>query len=214
MFYTIVLATEVIVIISAISVDAFSTAFTYGIDKIGIPLKSSMIIHTVSSLSTLLSYFMGMYLSIYIVPALTNTIAFIVLMFIGIAKLFESIIKSSLTKCNAHKKDIAFSLMDLKFILSVYADPNTADADCSKSLSVKEAAVLAITLSLDNLPVGVGLGISKAPIICIIISAIIAEEIALRTGYLLGKKISGKFNHDISWIGGVLLIILAITKLI
>ena len=135
-------------------------------------------------------------------------------MFIGIAKLFDSIIKNSLMKSSTHKKDITFSLMNLNFILSVYADPSTADADCSKSLSSKEAAVLAITLSLDNLPVGIGLGLSKVPLLCIIASAIIAQEFALRTGYLLGNKLSEKLSFDISWISGVLLIILAITKLI
>lgn len=205
---------EIVTIISAISIDTFGAALTYGTGGVNISAKSSAVIHTLSSLFIAVSYIAGTFLSNLISPALTSTITVMALGIIGTAKLFDSIIKNILLKSKAHKKDISFSLMSLKFILSVYADPIVADADNSKSLSAKEAAVLAITLSLDNFPVGVGLGLSAFPILCLIPSIIIAEEIALRIGIILGRKISEKSGHDISWIGGALLLILAFTKLL
>lgn len=214
MFFNFTAATEILVLLSAISIDTLGTAFTYGISCIRIPPKSSVVIHSISSLIVVASYFAGSFLSSRISPVLTDIISFIVLMLIGTAKLFDNIIKRSLLKCNAHKKDISFSLMSLNFILSVYANPSVADADCSQTLSAKEAAILAITLSLDNFPVGIGLGLSNAPIVYIVISAIITGEFALRIGYMLGKKMSKNLKYDISWIGGVLMIILAFTRII
>ncbi len=104
--------------------------------------------------------------------------------------------------------------MSLNFILSVYASPESADADKSKSLSPKEAAVLAITLSAESFPIGIGMGLSAVPVWCVIPLIILADEAALRLGHFFGKKAAEKLRLDVSWLGGALLIVIALTKLI
>lgn len=205
---------EIIMLVAAISVDAFGAAFTYGTDGIKIPAKSAIVIHTLSTACICASLVFGLYLGQYLPLGITKTTGFLILFILGITKLFDGIIKNALQKTDGCKKDITFSLMSLRFILSVYADPKTADADSSKTLSAKEAAVLAITLSADSLPIGIGMGLSSFPIWYVIPLAIIADEIALRSGCYFGKKASEKLHLDVSWLGGALLIIMAVSKLV
>lgn len=206
--------TEIITLVAAISIDAFVTALGYGVENISIPTKSALIIHIINIACISASLFLGEYISMYIPKNITVIVGAIILFIMGVTKLFDGIIKNALQKTDNFKKDICFSLKSLKFILSVYADPKSADADSSKTLSPKEAAVLAITLSIDSFPVGVGLGLSTAPYIYVILLAIIADEFAIRSGHLLGKKTAKHTHADISWAGGALLIAMSLIKII
>lgn len=203
-------AAKILMLATAISIDAFGAAFSYGTDNIKIPPRSSCIIHLLSLTFICIAVKSGAYISKYLSPHLINAISVCLLLILGTAKLFDGFIKSALQKTEHCKKDISFSLMSLKFILSVYADPKTADADCSKTLSPKEATVLAVTLSVDSLPIGVGIGLSSFPLWQVIPAVILADEVALRLGQFLGKKAAKKLHHDISWLGGALLIIMAL----
>lgn len=206
--------TEILTLVAAISVDAFVTALGYGTENISIPTKSALIIHIINIVCISASLFLGQYISMYIPKNITVIIGAIILFIMGLTKFFEGIIKNALQKTDNLKKDICFSLKSLKFILSVYADPKSADADLSKTLSLKEAAVLAITLSVDSFPVGVGLGLSAAPYIYVILIAVLADEVAIRSGQFLGKKTAQHTRIDISWAGGALLIAMALIKII
>ncbi len=199
---------------AAISIDAFVAAFGYGTDNIRISMKSAFTIHTISTFSICVSLLFGKYLSRYIPTNFTVFVSAVILLSMGIIKLFDGLIKNALLKTENQKKDIHFSLKSIKFILSVYANPKSADADLSKELSPKEAAVLAITLCADGFPVGIGMGISSFPIIYVLLLNIIADELALRSGVFFGKKSAMHSNVDISWIGGALLILTSIIKFI
>lgn len=205
--------TEILTLVIAISIDAFGAAFAYGTDSIRIPLRSTCIIHALSLIIICVAMKSGKYLNSLLSQDTVTVMGFCLLFIIGILKFFDSIIKNALQKSKDCKKDISFSLMSLKFILSVYADPKTADADFSKTLSATEAAVLAITLSVDSIPIGLGIGLSELPMWCVIPLIILADEVALRSGLFFGKKAAKKLHRDISWLGGALLIIMAIFKL-
>ena len=207
-------AAEIIMLAAAVSIDAFAAAFTYGTDGIGIPARSAWVIHLLSTFIICISLISGLYLGEFLPHAVTDILSFLMLLILGIAKLFDGLLKNALQKTENCKKDITFSLMSLHFILSVYANPKTADADRSKILSPKEAAVLAITLSIDSIPIGIGMGLSSFPIWCVIPIAILADEAAIRLGHFFGKKAAEKLSIEASWIGGALLIIMALAKLI
>lgn len=207
-------AAEITALVVAISIDAFAAAFTYGTDGINIPTRSVWIIHLLSTACICISLIFGLYLGELLPSIITKLIGFLILFLLGITKLFDGIIKNALLKTENCKKDIEFSLMSLKFILSVYANPKTADADSSMVLSPTEAAILAVTLSADSLPIGIGMGLSEFSIWFVIPLVILVDEAALRFGHFFGKKASEKLNLDISWLGGALLVIMAILKLI
>lgn len=207
-------AAEILMLALAISVDAFAAAFTYGADGIKIPRASALVIHALSLACICASLVIGLNLGEYLPEGFTRIAGFAIMLALGVVKLFDGIFKSLLMKTESRKKDIAFSLMSLNFILSVYANPESADADRSKSLSPREAAILALTLSADSFPIGIGMGLSDFPLWCVVPLMILADEAALRLGNFFGKKAAEKLRPDVSWLGGALLIIMAFSKII
>jgi len=68
----------------------------------------------------------------------------------------DSFTKAIIRKNTNLNKKIKFSFFNINFILTLYADPEKADVDFSKTLSPKESVALAISLSFDGLAVGFG----------------------------------------------------------
>ena len=110
-------------------------------------------------------------------------------------------------------KEITFSALNLKFILRVYADPETADRDLSRVLSPAEALPLAIALSLDSIAVGFGAALTDTDLVRTLFLALLFNALAVRLGCILGNKIAEKVSFNLSWLSGLLLIILAVMKL-
>ena len=135
------------------------------------------------------------------------------LLLLGVTKLFDSSIKAYIRRHKAMKRDIRFSLSSLRFILTVYADPQEADRDASQSLSAGEAASLAVALSLDSLAAGIGAGVSRVGPLEAAAVAFFLGILAVLAGHAAGKRLAERCPSDLSWIGGLLLILLAIGRL-
>lgn len=213
MHFSLVSILEAIILASALSLDAFVASFAYGSRKIKIPFKSVQIINLICSAITGLSLLVGTILRQYIPNWLTVTISFIILFVLGIVKLLDSITKSIIRKHNNLNKELEFSLFNFKFILNLYANPEDADIDGSKTLSPVEAASLAIALSLDGITVGLGAALGNINGWAVFISSLITGTIAVLLGSFIGNKIAGKTSFNLSWLSGVILIVLAFLKL-
>ena len=105
-----------------------------------------------------------------------------------------------------------FKVFDFKFVLQIYADEIKADYDNSKLLSAKEAFYLAIALSLDSLAVGFGSGLGYVNYAQVIILCFLVGIVCLRLGSQLGRHFANIMNVNLSWLSGVLLIILAFIR--
>jgi putative sporulation protein YtaF len=141
-------------------------------------------------------------------------VSFAILFLIGLTKLFDSITKSIIRKHKNLKKEINLSVFNFKLLLRIYADPEAADADISHSISPREAAVLAFSVSLDGIAVGFSAACLGVNLWAIVIFSLISGFSALMLGSWLGNKIACKLNFNISWIAGVVLIALAVEKLL
>lgn len=104
-------------------------------------------------------------------------------------------------------------MFDLRFLLTIYADPNKADADQGGLLSAKEACSLGIALSIDSMAAGIGAGIAAVPIAVPVFLSFFMGAAAIGTGMVLGNRVAEKYSLDISWIGGLLLILLSVLKM-
>jgi putative sporulation protein YtaF len=98
-------------------------------------------------------------------------------------------------------------------MLNVYANPEEADINASKTLSPKEAVYLAIALSIDGLAVGFGAGLIAVNHLLVIVLAFLTDTIALTLGCRLGNKVVEKTVLNLSWLSGIVLIGLAFLKL-
>ncbi|WP_129723183.1 sporulation membrane protein YtaF [Xylanivirga thermophila] len=205
---------ETLLLVAVLSIDAFVASIAYGTSKIKVPIKSIVIINVVCSAFLGLSLFLGSVIKHFIPENITIIISFFILLFLGIYYLFESIVKSNLRKKSRPSKMVKFRVFDLQFIINIYVDETRADVDNSKYLSSKEAFYLAVALSLDSLAVGFGSSLVDINYIQILILSLVFGMIAVWSGLLLGRTFVEKSRIDLSWLSGVLLIILAILKLL
>lgn len=202
-----------ILLVTALSTDAFVASFAYGTNQIKIPVFSVLIISLICTGMMVLSLFIGNLVRPFVPPDMGKALCFLILMALGILKLFDSSIKAYIRKKKEINRKIKFSLFHLRFILNVYADPEDADSDASLVLSPGEAASVAIALSLDGLAVGFGAALTEVSWIELALFSLLINILAVVGGSLFGKKIAEKCSADLSWIGGALLILLAVCKL-
>ncbi len=197
----------------ALSLDAMAAAFAYGNGKVNIRWTSALIIGTVCSVFLFASLLVGKIIHPFLKPEFGKIICFVILLMLGIVKLFDFAIKALIRRKKVIQSSFGFSFAHLHFILNIYADPIEADKDLSKSLSAGEAVALAIALSLDGLAAGVGFSLSGGSIAPIVIASFFFGILAIKSGEFLGRKLACHAMVDLSWMSGALLIILAIIKM-
>ena len=210
----IILLFQAWMLVLALGVDAFVCSFSYGASKIKIPFKSVLVINVVCMSLLAIGLFLGAIINSFLSDGAAGWIAFIILFGLGISKIFDSTIKQIIRKYNGFEKDFKFSLFNLSFIFKIYADPKEADVDQSKELTPKEAMPLAIAIGLDGLSVGIGIGIAMINPFLILGLSRISDTIAIILGAYLGNKLAQKTNWDLSWLSGIILILIAILEIL
>jgi len=176
---------EAVILTLACSVDSAVTGFSYGIKKNRIKFLYALIISIICSIFLGLALFLGDTLSRVIPGYFSLIFSVCILTFVGVYKIIDSFI-----------------------------DENGGDK--LKNLSIKGATVIAIILSIDGIAAGFGAGLVGLSILSYFI--IISVSVVLNTSLLLlggtlGNKTAKRTSLNLSWISGVLLIILAILKL-
>ena len=204
---------QAILLVGAISLDALVVSFSYGVNKIKIPIPSVLIITIISTIALTLGLYLGSFFSAVISEQVATAISASILILIGVIKLSDSLIKSYIKKHQTLDKKIYFKFLSLQFMLNVYADPLEADTDESKTLSAKEAIGLAFVLSLDGLTAGFGAGLSQGGFLWIIGFSLIICGLFIFLGALLGRLISKKSKLNLSWLSGTVLIVLGIVSI-
>ncbi|MEA4893467.1 MAG: sporulation membrane protein YtaF [Peptococcaceae bacterium] len=204
---------ESVALVTVLSTDAFFASFAYGTDKIRIPLLSAAIISGVCSGLLAISLFFGTVVRSLLPPHLLTAVCVCLLLLLGVARLCESLIKNHIKNRKDQHKKISFSMGSLNFILCIYADPKEAAREHSRSLSPAEAFSLALALSLDSLSVGFGAALAQINCLQTVFISLAMGFAAVKGGELLGRRIAESFSWDLSWLSGVLLIVLALMRL-
>lgn len=204
--------TQSILLVLALSLDAFVASIAYGTNKIKIPFISIAVINMACSSILAISIFLGSIVKKVMPQNVTSTFSFIILFLLGIFYLFQSLIKAYIAKPSNPDKEVQLKLADL--IINIYVDETIADFDNSKNLSPKEAIYLGIALSLDSLAVGFGSSLGTINYIQVLFLSIFCGILAIWFGLFLGRRFIEKSKLNISWLSGVILMILAIMKII
>ncbi len=205
---------QAILITTALSIDVFITSIGYGFSNIKIPFSSMLLIDALCTLFIGISFLLGNIVEPLLPHNFSHNISISILLFLGILKLFDSLIKSWIKHSKFNTTAPKGILKNIGILFFVYANPNNADVDKSKTLTPKEAIPLAIALSFDGLAVGFGTGIGNIPIFYILFTSIIIEGFSMIIGSYLGHKICKHIPIDFSWVSGFLLILLGILKLL
>lgn len=205
---------ESLLLVSSLCIDSFVASIAYGTSKIRIPFISKIIINLVCTITLACALLIGSIFKSFLPNNLPIVLGFLLLMALGIYRLFESIFKSYITKRSKSDTPLTFKLFDFQFILQVYADEIKADFDNSKSLNIKESFYLGLALSLDSLAVGIGSSLCNINYVEVIILCFVIGLALISIGAFIGKKFAQKINLDLSWLSGALLILLAILRVL
>ncbi len=204
---------DAILLVLALSMDAFVASFAYGTSKIKIPFKSAIIINVICTSILGIALFAGSIISRFIPSIFTTSICFAMLLLLAMAKLFEGTLKQLIGPRGSLCRNYEFEISDFRFFLNVYIDNTAADVDHSLILSPKESFSLAVALSLDGLAAGFGTGLVAVNFGQIILFSLIINILAILLGCFIGNKIAEKTELNLSWLSGVTLMVLAFLKL-
>ena len=204
---------QAVILAGAVSVDALLAAFAYGSQKIRVPAGAVLVVSLICSGVLGLTLLLGERLGQWMPDYLAAWFSFSILFGLGLIRVFDSGLKNWIRHRGDGGGQVKFSAFNLKFILQVYADPKTADADGSRTLSSAEAAALALALSLDGIAAGLGAGLLGAGILLTVSAAFCLTAAAVAVGCRLGGKLAARLTADVSWISGGLLILLALLQL-
>lgn len=205
---------ETLLLVLALSLDAFVASIAYGTSKIKIPLSSVTIMSIICSSFLAISLFLGSVVKNFIPDKVTSITSFVILLVLGVYYLFESLIKTYLRKQQNANKKLQVNICNLCFVLDIYLDETKADINHSKNLNAKESMYLATALSLDSIAVGFAGSLGSINYFQVIICSLICGFVSIILGAFLGRKIVEKSNLNLSWLSGLLLIILAFTNLL
>ena len=177
---------EILVLVTALSVDAFAAGFSYGVSKIKVPFLSVLIVAGVSSLTLAGSMLAGNMISSLIPGGLTRQFSFLMLFVIGIVKLFDRSRSDAAEAANKNQDDL---------------------------VSPGEALMLGAALSLDSIAAGIGAGVAVSRVPAAIAASALVGVLAMVSGSSLGRLISSHCRSNLCWVSGLLLILLALMKL-
>lgn len=205
---------QTILLIIALSIDLFLACVACGTEKIKIEKKAALCISGICSGVLLLSLTAGAFFQGIIAEQYTDWICFAGLFLVGAFKLGEYLIRAYIRKNTFLCKRIKISFSQLNFILSIYNNPVVADRDHSESMSVSESVFFALAMSMDGLFGGLGAGFLDMNIGVTTVLNFAVGFLAVQAGSYAGRCAALRSDMDLSWIGGVLFLILAFGKIL
>lgn len=209
-----VLLGEALALAVALSLDGFVASFAYGSNHIRMPWQSVLVVDGVCCGAIGLFLWLGSLGRPFLPVGQTDALYCGILLVLGGAKLLDGIIKSAIKRHGSLQKSMGFSVSSLRFVLYVYAQPVAADVDGSKTISPVEALSLALALSADGMAVGFGAALGQASAPMVVACSLVVNAAALVAGCWLGNRAAQHLRFNVSWLSGVVLIVLALMRLV
>lgn len=203
---------HILILVLALCMDTFVASMAYGANKVQISWEKIVVMNAICSGSLGFALMAGGLLDEIIPQSMTRLICFISLFLLGIIKLLDYSVKKYINRNAALHKGIAFSFSGLKVIINIYGNPLAADWDHSQSLSWKEIVFLSFAMSIDSLLAGALSAFLEIPVGLTVGTALVMGILVMYGGLLLGRRLAARLSVDLSWLSGVLFLILAFTK--
>lgn len=196
----------VIAIGLASNLDNAGVGIAYGVRKIRIPWYSNLAIAAISFLATLVSGYFGSWLSSWVHPWIGQLLGTIVIVGVGVWVLLQPFLE---------KKNISIQEEDdVNPLTRLLRNPEEADKDSSKSISLGESIVLGIALAMNALAGGFNAGITQLNIWYTSLSVGLFSYLLLAACAGLAEKVAAeKFGNRATVISGLLLILIGILQL-
>ena len=189
-----------------VSFDTYLVSAVYFSNGIKIPFVSALVINVFSAAILGSTLLFSEKISEFLPENICRISGTAVLCAIGLLTVFKSILREISRKISQRGEVMLKNRSGL--VIKLYLDETSADTDNSKVLSAKESIALAVASSCDSAGIGIGSGLSGINPFTVSIFTFIAGFTAIFLGNLTGRKL-GQMKYDLSWVGGILLIIFA-----
>lgn len=197
----------------AVSLDSFMVAFTYGLRKTTLFIRSIIIIGVVSGIVFLVAMTVGELIATVLSERIAELIGGGLLIMLGIWAVL-SFFRSERKEEEPEPFHFNFEIKSLGIVIQILKKPLAADIDKSGKISGMEVILLAIALSIDAFAAGVG-----AALIGMSLLSVIGIGVATSLFLFMGLKAGAMFSHTkqvsyLRFIPGILLILLGLFRII
>ncbi|WP_068615100.1 sporulation membrane protein YtaF [Paenibacillus tuaregi] len=191
----------------ASNLDNAGVGIAYGVRKIRIPWYSNLTIAVISFLATLLSGLFGNLISLWIEPWIGQAIGTTVIVAVGIWVLLQPFREKNAAAPASPAQSGNFT--------RYLSNPEEADRDSSKSISLTEAVLLGIALAMNALAGGFNAGVTHLNVWLTSLSVGIFSFILLALCSLFGERYAAeKLGDRATIISGVLLILIGLHQIV
>lgn len=189
----------------AVCTDSFAASAGIGGAGIKIPFRSAVVISFVGTVFLTVSAAASEILKLCINSRLFGILSFGLLLGLGVFNLFQNFFKDMLAKSPKFGRE-------KNSPAKLFFDETAADADNSKSISVKEALALSVALSADSVVTGISSGSLELNLPLLSAVCFFTGIPAVLLGVQLGKKLHSALKINLGWLSGAVLIVLAFLR--
>ncbi|WP_199426782.1 sporulation membrane protein YtaF [Thermaerobacillus caldiproteolyticus] len=206
----------------AVSLDSLSVGITYGLRKMKFPFRSIMVIALLSGIMLLFSMYVGTFLVLVLPVQVERWAAAFILIALGVWAIYNVVRKQEDEDESVEQRLIPpartriwrLRLNRFGIVIQILKRPSMADLDGSGTISMKEAMLIGIALSMDAFGAGLSASfLGYSPIVLAVLVSImniVFIRFGLRTGYKFSKI---KVMKKATMIPGTILICLGIAKI-
>lgn len=200
--------------LTAVSVDSLTAGLTYGTQRVHIKLSSYAILICVPAAFIAASNRIGSCIGLLFSPSLLPILSFILLTFIGLSKLSESLIRLLARRHPSLQRNWGCKIKQIHIVFTVYLSPEDANGGDLQILSPKEALLLSLALSLDSVLAGMAFAAVPMSFAVLFGLAAVFNLLLFSAGYGFGHLLSTVVHIDLSWLSGLFLLLLAVQALL
>ncbi|WP_018751013.1 sporulation membrane protein YtaF [Paenibacillus sanguinis] len=189
----------------ASNLDNAGVGLAYGVRKIHIPWYSNLAIAIISFLATLMSGIFGSWISWWIHPWVGRLLGTIVIVGVGIWVLLQPFLEKKAVPAENETNPLTRLLRN----------PEEADKDSSKTLSLGESIILGIALAMNALAGGFNAGITRLSIGYTSLAVGVFSYLLLALCAGFGQRFAAeKLGNQATVISGLLLIFIGIRQML
>lgn len=184
------------------SIDSLIIGIAYGVKQIRIKLIINLVISIIVTLTTFLAMCLGHLICDYIPTSICNYIGSSLLIIVGLYILWDYYEKK-----HKHTEENLVEFINSLDYDEIVELNKTADINGSGNIEISEAITLALSLSINNLALGIGASISGISIFLTTILTFVFSIITMSIGLKLGSRYLSKIFGEYSPLFSAIIII-------
>lgn len=200
----------------ALSLDAFSAGFVYGLRRIRVPLFSQLVFLATTLLVVALGVTCGHLLNTVLSPVWSERLGGVILLAIGLWWLVQRREDTSAVEESIPVKTLVdLQFASFKIIIQVLAEPGCADLDSSGVIGARESLLLGIALSLDALGASFGAAVAGFGGLSLILAIGLFQQFFLVLGTCFGRSSSfGWLRREGTIIASIIICLMGLARIL